>query len=442
MKFSTIYTSVFLVLCLGLVSCEIENIDDQNKDPKTDYSNYNYVLATEDASTADITRFFCFNLDEIDTEIPYDLIQDNQKFINSDPSTSSGFYSFKNFIFSMAKDKRGFSSTPGIYRLTLNTNNQVYIDSEIYIGKNNLFPGKKLAIVNEQLGFYYNEDSGGQLIQSFNPTTMTLISELDLRPFIEAYRPDAKFEDEHGNNLIRTGSMVMDFKEDKLYVSIVFLDKAAFNLVPEEEENVYMAVIDIPTFSFDKIIDYHGAKTVGFFVSENNPTTKDEDGNLYFCSWGWNQFNEHNPSKVFRIKAGETEFDQDWVIDIESHFGPGRIAQSIIAFNNKVYLHISEDPYYYESSEDVSTKNGLKMWYYEFDPATPNTYTQLDIPSSNPAARINVFNIIDDKLYMVVPNAVEGNFNGVYSLDRAGNLKQEMTIDNKYRPTRFYKLEN
>lgn len=82
------------------------------------------------------------------------------------------------------------------------------------------------------------------------------------------------------------------------------------------------------------------------------------------------------------------------------------------------------------------------MWYYEFDPATPNTYTQLDIPSSNPAARINVFNIIDDKLYMVVPNAVEGNFNGLYSLDRAGNLKQEMTIDNKYRPTRFYKLEN
>jgi len=433
---------LFLVLGLALVSCEIENIDDQNKDPKTDYSTYNYVLATEDASTADITRFFSFNLDELDTEIPYDLIQENQKFINSDPSTSSGFYSFKNFIFSMAKDKRGFSSTPGIYRLTLNTNNQVYIDSEIYIGKNNLFPGKKLAIVNEELGFYYNEDSGGQLIQSFNPTTMTLIGELDLRPFIEAYRPNAKFEDEHGNNLIRTGSMVMDFKEDKLYVSIVFLDKAAFNLVPEEEENVYMAVIDIPSFSFEKIIDYHGAKTVGFFVSENNPTTKDEDGNLYFCSWGWNQFNEHNPSKVFRIKAGETEFDQDWVIDIESHFGPGRIAQSIIAFNNKVYLHISEDPYYYESSEDVSTKNGLKMWYYEFDPATPNTYTQLDIPSSNPAARINVFNIIDDKLYIVVPNAVEGNFNGLYSLDRAGNLKKEMTIDNKYRPTRFYKLGN
>ena len=442
MKSSTIYKSLFLVLCLGLVSCEIENIDDQNKDPKTDYSSYNYVLATEDASTADITRFFSFNLDDIDPNVPHDLIQENQKFINSDPSTSSGFYSFKNFIFSMAKDKRGFSSTPGIYRLTLNTNNQLFIDSEIFIGKNNLFPGKKLAIVNEELGFYYNEDSGGQLIQSFNPTTMTLISELDLRPYIKEYRPDAKFEDDHGNNLIRTGSMVMDFKEDKLYVSIVFLDKASFNLVPEEEENVYMAVIDIPSFSFEKIIDYHGAKTVGFFVSENNPTTKDEDGNLYFCSWGWNQFNEHNPSKVFRIEAGETEFDQDWVIDIESHFGEGRIAQSIVAFNNKVYLHISEDPYYYESSEDVSTKNGLKMWYYEFDPATPNTYTKLDIPSSNPAARINIFNIIDDKLYMVVPNAVEGNFNGIYSLDRAGNLKQEMQIDNKYRPTRFYKLEN
>lgn len=442
MKFPLFYKTVVGMLFLGLLACEVDNLDDQDKNPKTDYSSFNYVLATEDASTADITRFFSFDLEAVDPEKTYDLIQENKTFINSDPSTSSGHHFFKNYIFSMAKDKRGYSSTPGLFRLSLNTSNQVFIDSEIYIGKDNLFPSRKLALVSDNLGFFYNEDNGGQTIQAFNPLTMQLGEELDLHPYIKAFRPDAKFEDEDGNNLVRTGSLVMDYKADKLYVSVVFLEQANFNLIAEKEENFYLAVIDIPSFSFDKIIHYHDVKTVGFFVSENNPTTKDEDGNLYFCSWGWNQFNAHNPSKIFRIKAGETEFDLNWEIDIESLFGKGRIAQSIISYNNKLYLHISEDPYKFESSEEVETRNGLKLNYYELDPASPESYTKLEMPSSNPASRINVFTLVNDKLFMVIPNAISPHFNGLYSIDRQGTIKKEMQIANKYRPTRFYKLQN
>ena len=442
MKFANNFTILAFLLLLGVVGCQVNNLDDENKNPKTDYSSFNYVLATEDASTADITRFFSFNLGALNSDNKYDLIQDNQIFVNSDPSTSSGHQTFNNYIFSMAKDKRGYSSTPGLFRLTLNTSNQVFIDSEIYIGKDNLFPSRKLALVNEHLGFYYNEDIGGQTIQSFDPLTMQLKEKLDLRPFIEDFRPDAEFEDEYGNNLIRTGSLVMDFKDDKLFVSVVFLEEAGFNLISEDEENFYLAVIDIPSFSFEKIIQYQGAQTVGFFVSENNPTTKDEAGNLYLCSWGWNQFNAHKPSKIFRIKAGETDFDPNWEIDIEALFGQGRIAQSIASYNNKLYLHISDDPYLFDSSEEVETRNGLKLSYYEFETTNPHNFSKLDIPTSNPASRMNVFNIVDDKLFMVVPNAISPNFNGVYSIDRSGNLKIEMQMSNKYRPTRFYKLKD
>src|SRR5690554_6767320 len=442
MKFAIIYRTFVFLMLFGMAGCQVNNLDDENKSPKTDYSSFNYVLATEDASTADITRFFSFNLGALNADRQYDLIQENQIFVNSDPSTSSGHQTFKNYIFSMAKDKRGYSSTPGLFRLTLNSSNQVFIDSEIYIGKDNLFPSRKLVLVNENLGFFYNEDIDGQTIQAFNPLTMQLGEELDLRSYIKTFRPEAEFEDAYGNNLVRTGSLVMDYKEDKLYVSVTFLEEANFNLIAEEEENFYLAVIDIPSFSFEKIIQYHGVKTVGFFVSENNPTTKDEAGNLYFCSWGWNQFNSHNPSKVFRIKAGETDFDPDWEIDIESLFGEGRIAQSISAFNNKLYLHISQEPYLFDSSEEIETRNGLKLSYYEFDTTSPENYSKLDMPSSNPASRNNVFNVVDDKLFMVVPNAISGTFNGVYSLDRAGNLKKELEIQPKYRPTRFYKLTN
>ncbi len=400
----------------GLFACEVNNMDDENKNPKTDYSYNNYVLATEDVSTADITRFFSFNLNDLDADKTYDLIQENQLFTNSDPSTSSGHHSFRNYIFSMAKDKRGYSSTPGLFRLSLNSTDQMYIDSELYIGKDNIFPSRKMVIVNDQLGFYYNEDSGGQTIQAFNPLTMQLGGALDLRADIKTFRPNAEFEDAYGNNLVRTGSLVMDFKDDKLYVSVVFLEEASFNLISENEENFYLAVIDIPSFSFEKIIQYHG--------------------------WGWNQFNTHNPSKIFRIKAGETEFDPDWEIDIEALFGKGRIAQSIISYNNKLYLHISEAPYLFDSSEDVSTRNGLKLSFYEFDTTSPESYTKLDVPTSNPSSRMNLFNILDDKLFMVVPNAIAPHFNGIYTIDRQGIIKKEIQISNKYRPTRFYKLVN
>ena len=193
MKCSVIYKSFFYLLFFALFACEVNNLEDENRNPKTDYASFNYVLATEDASTADITRFFSFNLDDVDTGKTYDLIQENQTFINSDPSTSSGHHSFKNYIFSMAKDKRGFSSTPGLFRLSLNSTDQVFIDSELYIGKDNIFPSRKLVLVNDNLGFYYNEDSGGQTVQAFNPLTMQLGASINLRSNIKAFRPDAKF---------------------------------------------------------------------------------------------------------------------------------------------------------------------------------------------------------------------------------------------------------
>ncbi len=433
--FLTIITAV-----LSTVSCTVENVD-TNIIPKTDYSHYNYVMATEDASNSDITRFFTFDLSAIDPTVSYDLIAQNQQFVNSDPSTSSGYRSFDNYIFSMAKDKKGFSSTPGLFRLTLNTDNRMFIDREIFIGKENLFPPRKLCIVNDHIGFFYNESAGGQVIQMFDPSTMMTLDQIDLKPYIKAFKPDAKFEDESGNNLIRTGTLVLDYQADKLYVSVAFLEQASFNLISEDETNFYLAVIDIPSFSFDKIISYPHAKTVGFFVSENNPTTRDEAGNLYFCSWGWNQFYSQDPSKIFRIKAGENDFDDQWMIDIESLFGEDHIAQSIQAYNGKIYLHISQAPYLFSSSEQIENNNEMVMGYYEFDPAHPGQFHKLAIPESNPSSRMSVFSIVDNKLFIAVPNENPDKFNGFYSLNRQGELKKEITIANKYRPTRLYKLK-
>ena|SRR5690554_640081 len=429
--------SYIVLLFLFLTSCKVENLDD-NHTPKSNFSTFNYVLVTEDASDVDITTFFSFNLNDIHSAESYDLIDRNDLFVNSNSSTSSGHISMNRYLFSMAKDKKGYSSTPGLYRLTLNDRNQMYIDSDIHIAKNNLFPARQLCIVNDHLGYFYDEGKAPQSIQIFDPSRMIVTGSINLRPHIEALGLDVEWLDGSFNNLIRVGSSALEVSNGKLYASILFMEEAGYNLVADTVNHIYMAVIDINSNTVEKITSYEGGKTLGFFVSENKPTTVDEDGNVYFCSWGWNQFNKGNPSFVCRIKSGEVDFDKDWKIDIEKLFGKDRIAQSIISYNNKIYLHVSQTRYQFAES-DGSPDSEL-MYFYEFDPSDPDNPIKLDIPSSDSSPRMNVFSIVDGRLFIAVPNITKGRFNGYYSIDQEGNIQKEISIDNKYRPTRLYKL--
>lgn len=424
---------------LGLVlflvtACTVDNQGGISRDPKTDFSKRNYVMATEDASDVDITTFFNFDLADVDPSKTYDLISEDGLFTNSNPSVSSGHLSFGRYIFSQAKDKKGFSSTPGLYRLTLNNKGQVFIDYELTVSQASLFPARQIAMANEHRAYFYNEGREPYKIQVFDPSEMILLGSIDLEPAIRKFKPDAQWTDEAGYNLVRTGVFALEVKEGKLYVSISFLTEVTFSLISDVETKFYVAVVDVATNEVEDIITYKGAKNVGFYVSENKATSVDDYGNLYFCAWGWNQFNQHFPSRVFRVPAGETEFDQEWKVDIEAEFGPQRIAQSMIAYNNKLYLHISEGPYPFSVEEDIV------MDYYEVDPQNPGKFKKLAIPSSDYSDRMNVFNVVDGELFIAVPNQEKEKFNGFYKLDKQGNLNKAISLEHKYRPTRLYKL--
>lgn len=427
------------VCLLTAQACEVENLENDNT-PRQDFTYKNYVLAVEEATNSDITRFFTFEMDQIkNNTAPYELLSETTLFTNSDPSTSAGHHAIGRYFFAMAKDKKGMSSTPGIYRLTLNESDRVFIDQSLNLRKNNLFPSRKLCLVDRNLGFYYNEGVSPQAIYTFNPYSMITTGSVDLKEAIGRFRPEAKWVDESGNNMVRTGSLVLDEKEGKLYVSIVFLETVGFNIIADSETQFHLAVVDIATMQVEKIISYPDTRTVGFFVSENNPTTKDEDGNLYFCSWGWNQFGTPTDSKVFRIKKNETDFDSEWEFNVDAYFGKGRIAQSIISYNNKIYLHVSTIEYTFSDNDTDGSK--IEMEYYELNPKDLSI-RKLDIPASNPSARMNVFSIVDDKLYICVPNSGPDKFNGLYSIDRQGQISRELVLQNKYRPVRLYKLTN
>jgi len=431
------YYFLFIALLL-LSSCKIENLEDKIEIPKTDFSSYNYVMATEDASNEDISTFFSFNLGSVSPTTKYDLLNEDDIFINSNPSTSSGQISMKQYVFTMARDKNGYSSTPGVFRLTLNRENRMYLNDNLSIAKNNLFPARQLCIVDETLGYFYDEGKDAHKIKIFDPTKMILKGSIDLKPAIEAFRDSITWIDGSKNNLVRTGSVVLAHKEGKLYISLLFLDQAGFNLISEDVNEFYLMVVDINSQQVENIITYEGAKTVGFFLSENRSTSLSDNGDLYICSWGWNQFNKGNDSKIIRIKSGETDFDSNWEINVDELFGPERIAQSMITYKNKLYVHVSNEPYAFL---DADEPDDITMSYYVFDPSNPTMPELLAIPISNTSARMNVFSIVDDKLFISVPNINSGKFNGYYSIDANENIKKEMTIENKYRPTRLYKLQ-
>lgn len=426
-------SSALLTMCLfAFTACNTQGPDKPNNG--NGQETIPYILSAEDASNADITRFYAFDPTKVlGTAETYDLIAKTDLFTNSDPSTSAGHHSLGKYFFAMAKDKKGMSATPGVFRLTLNDKKEVVIDESLTIVKGSFYP-KRLGVLDKNTAFYSREDKP-RVISIFNPYTMQLTGEIDFNEAIKAFKPDAKYVDAKGNNLVRTGSFSIDARGGKLFVSVVFLNGKSFNEIGEEYDSYYVAVADIATKKVEKIISYKGVRNVGIVQAENSPTSIDEKGNIYYLSWGWNGRGVQGDSKVFRIKAGTTEFDNNWEFDIQKTFGNHRIAQSMIAYNGKIYLHISKTDYRF------GTKNTdkIEMEYYELDPATM-AYKQLPIPASNISSRMNVFSVVDGKLFVCVPNREEGKFNGLYSVDKAGKVEKVMSVKNQYRPVRLYKL--
>ncbi|HKL72157.1 MAG TPA: hypothetical protein VJ855_05820, partial [Marinilabiliaceae bacterium] len=58
------YVILSFLLLFILSSCEIEGLENDNL-LREDFSYNNYILATEDASNSDITRFFNFEMSEV-----------------------------------------------------------------------------------------------------------------------------------------------------------------------------------------------------------------------------------------------------------------------------------------------------------------------------------------------------------------------------------------
>lgn len=266
-------------------------------------------------------------------------------------------------------------------------------------------------VVNETTGFYFDADRGKTKIQKFNPSTMQRTGEIDLSPLIE--------KGDGISTNVYTGNQTIAAKEGKLYVNITYSHPGSSGH-NDNSRNFTMAVIDIATDKLEKTITHNFVKNQGHSPSEFPAWSQGEDGTLYFVTTGWDnnaqKIMEPQPSGVYRIKAGETDFDQDWFLDGEKLGIKGGQLWSVRELNGKVYVDVSKKPVELPSFSNLSDP------MYTVFAVDPNSMAATEItgfPVTVFGHSTGNLEVVDNNLFIRVINT-ESNYNGYYQLNADG----------------------
>lgn len=312
-----------------------------------------------------------------------------------------GWRPYKNWLFKMFNTS---GNEKGIERLNVSIEGN--ISSGGFLKTNNTINGSgNFVIQNETTGFFWDADKPF-MIQKFNPTTLTRTGEWD-------FETDIKKTDAGINNQ-SIGQHFLAIKNGKLFADVHYGKNsgAQSGMFDDFFSGIYMAVIDITTGNLEKIIQYDNTGGIAY-INDNEMYSFDTNGDLYLVTQGRSAIG--GSSKILRIKAAETEFD-NWEINMDEITTGGKFV-SIFADNGKLYTIIPTEALTGGPSGNI---NFSEIWeYYVIDPATKNKQKITNIPLvTNPGAAYGAQKL-DGKIVFRV-NAPNKNINGYYELNADG----------------------
>jgi hypothetical protein len=137
---------------------------------------------------------------------------------------------------------------------------------------------------------------GTGLLTIINPKTMKVTGIIDISNLaVEDNNPDA------GVGICRDGKLFLSLNQ---------------NITPRTvHENAYVVIIDIETDAVDKVIVDERVSSIGMAGHTN--AFMDEDGNIYFYTGPLAAMCGMSEG-ILRIKKGETDWDQDFYIALQS----------------------------------------------------------------------------------------------------------------------------
>ena len=161
--------------------------------------------------------------------------------------------------------------------------------------------------------------------------------------------------------------------EGKIYIPFV----EAYDNESAIYEEAYVAVYDATTLEYEKVIS--SDKTASLMSGWNPGSAISESGDLYIASSNTNQWNgnESVPSGIVRINSGETEFDNDYFLDITAATGLHSLGM-VYAGNNKAVVQIFNGDLIEYHVADLSTKSVTKLEIPEGDYPVRRSFTLLE----------------------------------------------------------------
>lgn len=376
-----------------LLSC---SKDDKTTAPTETTASGKYVLLTAESTTANAGYYAAYDV------LPSGAV-DNIGGFSLQARAYGGFRHYKNWIFNRAT----LSGETGVVRFSLNSSGVLEQTGFIKCGTS-----AQHLVVDENTGFYFDADRGKTKIQKFNPSTMQRTGEIDLSAVVEK-----------GTGIptnVTTGDQTIVAKEGKLYVNVSYSPEGSsgFN---SNTRNLTLAVIDIATSNPEKTISHNFVKNQGHARSEFPAWTQADDGTIYMVTTGWD-YDEKGvmnpqPSTIFRIKAGETEFDQNWSLKATDLGMPeGAQLWSLKVHQGKLFVDVSE-----KKVELPSFSNLMDIMYrfYAVDIASKSAKQITGLPLTTFGFTIGNIEEVDKDLYIRIINKSEG-INGYYKLNADG----------------------
>jgi hypothetical protein len=398
----------FLILLAGTIflsSC----VDDEEKPNDAADDKYVIMTATEKWDAGYFTSYNEFPTGAVEK------ITDQSLQIG----TAFGYRSFGKWVF-MSSNAAGDA---GIQKYTVNADGSFKSEGFIAAGS------PQYLVVDETHGYYLDANRSTVKIQTFNPTTMVRTGEVDLTSLAKEEVDGIPVEYQV------IGQHTLAAKEGKLYAGITYGTITGGGYGDDVVDYIEFAVIDMATNELEKTIKYEGLKSIGWGSSGNKMWTLGDDGALYFCSTGLRT--GMATSSVIRIKAGETEFDQDWIVKAVDYNGPSSIA-TLLVRNGKLYTELSS----VELKDDFSNLQDIIFDYYAIDINTREATKLTGMPQHHYAwANEQAITEINGELFFWVRN-LEQNIDGYYKLDGSGtNATQAFNVAHDGFMWGFVKLD-
>ncbi|WP_028298115.1 hypothetical protein [Olivibacter sitiensis] len=292
----------------------------------------------------------------------------------------------------------------GIERLNVSTNGVITPGN--FISADNSTNGSGNFVIGTDGNGFYWDGADPLKIQKFSAATLSRTGELDLTDVV-----NERGTNEAGILYRSIGQKFLAIKEGKLYANITYAttngtQKGFFD---DFYPNVYIAVIDVATGNYEKTIEIEDTGSIAY-INDNNMYDFDSNGDLYIVCQGRSAVG--GKSKIVRIKAGETDVDASWSINMDEIQEGGKFV-TVYANEGKLITTIPNTAL---TGGPTGNINFSEIWeFYSIDVATQARTKIAGVPAvTNPGAAFATVEI--DDLVLLRVNAPTQNINGYYSL--------------------------